>query len=392
MDDWMEIIEPAKQTGGAGGAEGAGDTAAQEGGRIVGQGAYGCIFTPPLQCLNKRKSTGARGKLGKLTEQEDIANEIDAAVYFRPYAREAAKYFILPEINTLCKPNLVAAARSERDLKSCAPLSKRGSEKMLHYEVAYGGKTLHKRLEEVNLAQDLPFWKLAADLLETGAYLLLHGFVHNDMHSNNILVNQAFHPRLIDFGRSFIGPAFNEEKVKELAAYYAPGISHIPPESSAQDGVVEGVPIQKIYQDLKAEKEGIQNVQRVLGISREAQIAEFRRFWEGSKAAQAKNWVAFWRMYWPYVDAWAVGHGILKILHRLLMSRQFTESAEWKARGPILKAVLRGLLRTSPRERLDCVEALAMFDPTHPILETAAGQSWLNKRQAQRKKLAGTRA
>jgi hypothetical protein len=379
MEDWMDIVQPTGQAGGGAGA--------QEGGRIVGQGAYGCIFTPPLQCLNKSKSTGKKGKLGKLTEKEDIANEIDAAVYFRPYAKEVAKYFILPEINTLCKPNLVAAARTEPELKSCTPLMKRGAEKMLHYEVAYGGKTLHKRLDEVNLARDLPFWQLAADLLETGAYLALHGFVHNDMHSNNILVNQAFHPRLIDFGRSFIGPKFNEKKVDELAAYYAPGISHIPPESSTQDGVVEGVAIQKIYQDLKAEKEGIQNVERVLGVSRDAQIAEFRRFWEGSKAAQARDWVAFWRMYWPYIDAWAVGHAIIKILHRLLMTRQFTESAEWKTRGPILKTVLRGLLRTSPKERLDCVEALALFDPAHPLLETNAGASWLAKRHAQRRRV-----
>jgi hypothetical protein len=143
--------------------------------------------------------------------------------------------------------------------------------------------------------------------------------------------------------------------------------------------------------DLKAEKEGITNVQRVLGVSRDAQIAEFRRFWEGSRAAQARDWVAFWRMYWPGVDAWAVGHNIIKILQRLLMSRQFTESEEWKARGPILKTVLRGLLRTSPRERMDCVEALALYDPANDLLERPAGQAWLEKRAAQRKK-GGARA
>jgi hypothetical protein len=379
MEGWIEI-QPARVTNGGGGS---GDDA-QEGGRIVGQGAYGCIFTPPLQCLQKGKSTGKRGKLGKLTEKEDIANEIEAAMVFRPYGKEAAKYFILPEIATLCKPNLLAAARQERELNGCKPLMKRGAEKMLHYEVEYGGKTLRQRMEEAG--QNIPFWQLAEDFLEMGAYMTLHGFVHNDMHSNNILVNEKFHPRLIDFGRSFLGPKMDQKTVDELAAYYAPAISHIPPESSTQDGVVEGIPVTKIYMDLKAEKEGIANVQRVLGVSREAQIAEFRQFWEGSRAAQARDWVAFWRMYWPGVDAWAVGHNIIKILQRLLMSRQFTESAAWKARGPILKAVLRGLLRTSPRERMDCVEALALYDPGNDLLERPAGQAWLTKRAAQRKK------
>jgi hypothetical protein len=120
MDNWIEI-EPTQQNGG-GSPEGG---ATQEGGRIVGQGAYGCIFTPPLRCLNKKKSTGRRDKLGKLTEKSDIANEIGAAMIFRPFAKEASKYFILPEIDTLCKPDLVTAKRSEKELSACEPLAKR---------------------------------------------------------------------------------------------------------------------------------------------------------------------------------------------------------------------------------------------------------------------------
>jgi hypothetical protein len=255
--------------------------------------------------------------------------------------------------------------------------------------VEYGGKTLRDKLKEVDVSKGLLFWQLAEDLLEAGAYMLLHAFVHNDFHGNNVLVNHKFHPRLIDFGRSYIGPKFDQETVDMLAAQYEASIGHIPPESTTQDGIVEGIPIQKIYVDLKAEKEAITNVQRILGVSREAQMAEFKRFWEKSKAAQAKDWVAFWRMYWTGVDAWAVGHNIIKILSKLLVNRQFTESAAWKTRGPILKGVLRGLLRTSPRERLDCVEALAMFDPANPLLQTPAGTSWLTKRQALRSRMAG---
>jgi hypothetical protein len=97
-------------------------------------------------------------------------------------------------------------------------------------------------------------------------------------------------------------------------------------------------------------------------------------------------------MYWPGVDAWAVGHNIIKILSsKLLINRQFMESAAWKTRGPILKGVLRGLLRTSPRERLDCVEALAMLDPANALLQTPAGTSWLTKRQALRARVGAMR-
>lgn len=377
MEDWIEV-EPIAATQEGGG---------QAGGRIVGQGAYGCIFTPPLRCLNKRKGTGRRNKLGKLTEKGDIANEIGAAVIFRPFAKEASKYFILPEIDTLCKPDLVTAKKTEKDLKDCEPLMKRGPDEMLHYEVEYGGKTLRDKLKEVDISKGDTFWRLAEDLLEAGAYMVLHAFVHNDFHSNNVLVNQNFHPRLIDFGRSYIGPKFDEETVEMLAAEYEASIGHIPPESTTQDGIVGGIPLQKIYVDIRTEKEALANVQRILGISRDAQMAEFKRFWENSKAAKARDWVAFWRMYWPGVDAWAVGHNIMKILSKLLISKQFADSAAWKTRGPILKGVLRGLLRMSPRDRLDCVEALAMLDPANPVLQTPAGTSWLSKRQALRAKL-----
>jgi hypothetical protein len=51
---------------------------------------------------------------------------------------------------------------------------------MLHYEVEYGGKTLREKLKEVDISKGSMFWQLAEDLLEAGAYMLLHAFVHND--------------------------------------------------------------------------------------------------------------------------------------------------------------------------------------------------------------------
>jgi hypothetical protein len=49
-----------------------------------------------------------------------------------------------------------------------------------------------------------------------------------------------------------------------------------------------------------------------------------------------------------------------------------------------VKAVLRGLLRMSPAERLDCVEALALYDPTNDLVTSSMGRTWLEKKQASR--------
>jgi hypothetical protein len=358
----------------------------QTGGRLLAQGAYGCIFTPPLQCRFKRGGPTAPGRLGKLTQKVDIKNELETAVYFKPFGNEAKKYLILPDIDTICKPAPeVVLARTEKDIGECEALDRYGEKDMLQYEIEYGGKTLHTKLQEIKLLE-FPFWGFVADMIETGAYLLLNGFIHNDLHSNNILLNSKFHPRLIDFGRSYFANKIGQGLIDEMAAKYMPSLSQITPESSAQDGVEEGVSMTQIYDDLMRQKPALDAVEKVLGVSRHAQIREFKAFWTTSKAAQKRDWITFWRLYWPVVDAWAVGNNIMNILRRLLMLREFTNSSEWKARGPLLKIVLRGLLRTSPRERMDCLEALATLDPTNPLLEKDRAVTWLESKQTAREK------
>ena len=359
----------------------------QSGGRLIGQGVYGCVFSPPLKCVQRGRTSGKRGRLGKLTEIIDIKNEIQAAEVFEHVRKEASKYLILPILNTLCKP-LSMKLQKERDLIKCDALQKSGEEKMMHYELEHGGKTLADSLHALNPIHKLPFWDLTRKFLEIGTFMVFHGFVHNDMHSSNVMVNPSFHPRLIDFGRSYTAQGITKEVVDQLAAgSFMPELGQISPESSAQDGIELGQSMAKIYAEMRAKKPAILTVERVLGVSREIQMAEFKRFCEHSRAFQARDWVTLWKLYWPTVDAWAIGHNIMRILSRLVLSKQFTESEGWKRRGGIVKTVLRGLLRTSPVERLDCVEALAMYDPTNDLIHTPTGKAWLEAKQKQREKL-----
>jgi hypothetical protein len=45
-----------------------------EGGRLIGEGTYGCVFQPPLLCKKKQIP---KSKVGKLTLQEDMNREIE---------------------------------------------------------------------------------------------------------------------------------------------------------------------------------------------------------------------------------------------------------------------------------------------------------------------------
>ncbi len=381
------IEVPLLQRGGGSGISGSGLTGAQTGGRLLGQGRYGCIFQPPLQCRKMIRGGPRPGpdknKLGKLTETTDIAAEIGAADFFEPFP-EARKYFVLPQVKTLCKP-VPMEAQKEKDLGDCDALQRYGEQDMLHYELDYGGKALHERWKTgAVLWREFPFFEFMKRMLEIGAFMAIHGFIHNDLHSNNILINKNHVPRLIDFGRSYQSTKINNELLDQLAAKYMPSLGQVTPESSCQDGLEEGITLNRILEDLRTQKPGVRLAEKLLGVSRNAQIAEFKKFWETSRTAQRRDWLSFWKLYWPVVDSWSIGNILVNILEDLVFQQFFMSSPEWRRRAPVVKEVLRGLLRVSPRERMDCVEALAIYDPTNLLVTRAAGANWLAKKRQRR--------
>ena len=374
----------------------------QRGGNMLAQGYYGCIFDPPLICRGDKAPKGGwkKGKLGKLTAVTDIANEIMSAELFKGKP-EAKKYFILPELDTLCQkgpndqPAVILKDQKEKDFDRCDAIKREGSAEMLHYQMEYGGKTLHDRLENIQLVvKEFPFFKFMGNILEIGAYLALNGLIHNDLHSGNIVLNKEYFPRLIDFGRAYYAKAITDQTVENLAANYEPQLGQITPECSTKDGLDKqntdgAVPFPKIIQDLINRKPGLLYAERLFGQSRQKEMAEFQHFWKTSKALQDGDYTKFFQLYWPVVDSWSIGHCLSSILYKLSQSNDFATGAEWKAKQGVVKAVITGLLKGSPRARLDSVEALALYDPMNAVLLTPSGKAWLQYKQQQREKLRG---
>jgi serine/threonine protein kinase len=355
----------------------------QSGGKMIGQGAYGCIFSPPLLCRGEKKPRHGwkSNKLGKMTEFSDIKNEINAAKALA-HAPNVENYCILPEIETLCNVSPMTTQR-EKDLSKCDALKKYSAEDMMQYELEYGGKTLKTRLDTTELSTSFPFFDFMGQILEIGAFLALHGCIHNDMHSSNIVMKKDLHPRLIDFGRSYMYNNINAREIEEISGvYYNPALGQIPPEVTAHHGVNEGVPVDTIIADLDSKKSGLLHAERILGVSRKEQLAEFKQFWLSSRSVQKGDWVQFYKLYWPVVDSWAIGHNLVGILRRLVISKQFTESKEWLQKQSVVKTVLKGLLHASPKRRLDAIEALAMYDPMNALVSSSSGKDWLEKKGA----------
>jgi serine/threonine protein kinase len=362
---------------------------------MLAQGHYGCIFDPPLICRGEKKPRGGyrKGKLGKLTEISDIKNELMAAELFAGKP-EAKKYFILPELDTVCAQGnegqtaVVINEQKERDFSKCEALQRDGMSEMLHYQMDYGGKTLQDKLENIQVVvKEFPYFKFMGELLEIGAYLMLNGLIHNDLHSANIMVNKEYRPRLIDFGRAYYSRDITRETLNNLAAEYAPSLGQITPECTTQDGLESGVPFATIIQDLISQKPGFLYAERLFGQSRQKQMAEFQQFWATSKAIKNKDYLSFWQLYWPMVDAWSIGQALASTLYKLSQSNEFMKSKEWQQKHGAVKAVITGLLRASPRVRLDSLEALALYDPMNALVSSPSGKAWLEKKQAQRERM-----
>lgn len=362
------------------------------GGRLLGQGVYGCVFDPPLICRGKKAPAGGwkTNRLGKLGVTNDALIELMAAEVFKNKP-ESKKYFLLPILETVCekKPGeqpIIESEQKEKDLDNCKSLAKQGVNNMLHFEMEYGGKTLHTTMSNIQLRiQEFNFFKFMEDMLEIGAYLILNGYIHNDLHSSNIVLNKNYHPRLIDFGRSYYSPRIDKPTVDGFGAVYEPTLNQIAPESTARDGLFEKIPFNRIADDLFKSKIGFSNAEKLFGIDRDEQKAEFIKFWNNSKTAQTQDWVTFFKIYWPVADSWSIGTILSNILMKLSLSSRFVDDKQWKEKRPVIKEVITGLLKASPKQRLDCMEALSMYNPMNAVVISSAGRNWLDKKQEGRK-------
>ena len=348
----------------------------------MAQGAFGCIFTPPLQCSKGNKIIQPKkNRIGKLTDYGDIKNEIFASKYLHQFSK-SGDYCILPELDTICVPNLTSPS-AVSVVEECTVLEEHPNKKYFQFNVEYGGETLKHTL--VNLTPSfttIPFFTLMRQLLEIGAFFVIHGFVHNDIHGNNIVLDKAFRPRLIDFGRSYVYNKINANLIKELDADYNPSLGQISPETSAEHGIKDSIPFTTIIDDIQKKKPALEWGEKILGLSRKQQMTDFRNFWETSKSVQTQDWVAFYELYWPVIDSWAIGNNILQVLRRMNVTDDFTGNAEWMQKRGVVKQVLRGLLHASPKQRLDCLQALAIYDPTNDLVSSPSGRTWLEKKAA----------
>ena len=357
----------------------------QMGGKLVGQGTYGCVFSAPL--LTKKQHHASRkdkNKVGKITQAIDATSEIQATTALSSIPN-SIDYFLLPDAHSISVP-LPLNQQTEPDLKKCDAIEKYGFNKMLHFKITMGGPNLRQTLDTFKAsASSFPLHSFMCHLFEAGSLLTLHRYVHYDIHSGNILVGKDFMPRLIDFGVAIPIDDLTEENLDWRWKNYAPFFSAEPPEVTLITAFTEGRNIRTSAQEIVSQKEGIVDADKLLGLQKDDQLRELLRFWKLSKTIQQRDWTNFFKMYWTKFDSWAIGSACLKVMRRLLTLPDFQKNPQWIEHKDIIVQTLQSILIVNPYERLDCVETLAFLDPANAMLaDNSEAAKWLATRSMQR--------
>ena len=346
-----------------------------EGGKLIGKGTYGCIFDPPLLCKKKQFN---KGNIGKLTGTDDLEREKNAFKVLQGI-KESSHYFILPHAS--CSPKIIDN-QVDNDINKCKMLTNGNPAEIKQIALEYGGKDLNK----LNLISNdsISFFTLMKQLLEAGSLMVLHGFIHNDIHRGNIVVNNKNTAKLIDWGQSFSKDTITLDTIQWKVL--TPEYSAEPPEVTFLTAIDENnnYSFEEALLHLMPRKRVLHTIEKILGVSLRNQLANLGTFFRTSQAYQQKDILKIWKLYYPGFDAWGIGVVLLECLNALMFSYEFIESSEWKLKKAIVVDIIKKMLHTNPKERIDCVEALAMFDPVNEIYMNY-GVEWVENRMKQRR-------
>jgi len=354
-----------------------------EGGRILGQGRYGCAFEPALHCKKTKHAVKkSERKIGKITTPQSAKIEFSISEKLRTIAN-AEDYYVL--IEELCTP-LPRSKQTESELSECEAIEKRRLTDMAQLIMPFGGKSLFSLIHKVN---QIDFFGFGKHLLEAGALLLTKHIVHTDIHPMNILMSSKNKCKLIDFGLSWTPEQLTLSNLFEVIGYrhFEPEIWAEPPEISYIVGIQNNIPVDMILARIKDENKHLETIKRMFGVPKESLIDDLEYFIMTSKSIQTDNLFSFYKLYWSKIDAWAIGVNLLLLFRDFSMDSYFESLPEYKQyREKILK-VMKGLCEMDPGKRLDAAEALRLWAPESAVLKHPDVRSWLETQDKFRKQL-----
>jgi hypothetical protein len=335
---------------------------AQSGGRLLGQGVYGCTFEPAPRCAGGQVFSRIQGlpAVGKVTV-EDPKEEVGVgrAIMALPMAKQ---YFALPTES--CKPAFPIA---DEQAESCRFLDDEETKPvdLAMMVLPMAGQTLLKwSMDRPRLAAN--YRRLFVHLLEGMVIYQGAGYVHNDIHQDNVLVDGAGVARYIDFGLAFKVADVRTWRDANLGIRFKPKYVWQPPEVHLWRMIMNGVRVADGVAQLKEVNPEYDQMEQLLPVRKSA-LAALTGLANTSSSIRRKDGGAYVRAYGKRFDAWRIGLCMWMLWVDLLAWSDINKTPLWDQRDEI-RRVLNGLTQFDPRDRITAAQALAELDPRSRLI------------------------
>jgi serine/threonine protein kinase len=353
----------------------------QEGGKLYGEGGYGCIFIPPLKCVDDEQTipinsrVNAPEKIDKLMDADDAEIEFAVAKRIQQIPMWET-YYLVP--NAMCTP-APKSRQKEQDIGECSLLTDKDIGNFRLLRMDYGGLPLSQY--SMNFHK-FPFIKFAKHLMEGVALMTLFGIAHMDLHTGNILVTDENIPHIIDFNLA-VDIRDQSDLEDRISHTYKLNLMQETPDNllvNAQARRIQdkdmSIPTQaKLVEEMITDKHILRTMRTVLGITSDEQREGMLAFLRRSESAQIGNMVLWFNAHWHKNDSWACAANLVTLISRMSLWNSFAEG-EFSHHSANLISVLKKMSHTNPFERYDAVQGLAALDPDNHIIRTFAGP-WL---------------
>jgi len=325
------------------------------GGRLFLEGAQSCVFDTPTPCKGRPytfKNTNVVGrnltrKVYKIIDPYSDSNyqsEIDASTVFSKIP-DYQDYFVL--IDNVCQ-----VKRKPDDWQSCK-LFKQGAEHpvLLQFQMEYGGMLLTEYVRfRPNLYKN--WLRLQINVAESLKQLHVRNWVHGDLHSRNIIIDNLDKARIIDFGQSYNVNRVTEQNIN---LNFLPEYDIYGPEMDYLAGISTGAEPNAVINQIYRSKRILLKIDHLFpsqpGVLDDMQNFAKFHVWP----LDVKKYIS---MYSKPADIWSVGCDFLLIYLDMISDVGFSSTDFFRRNHRNQMLLFRGMLATDPRLRYSIDDVL----------------------------------
>jgi serine/threonine protein kinase len=340
-----------------------------EGGRLIGQGRFGCVFDTLPTCSSrartvrtgryvKNRTVAGRGttkRVAKLMALDDptVPIEIETSRQIRKIPHYA-DYFIV--IEDFCEGDDITGDADWEECRLFSP-DHRKMPTFMQLRMANGGVKLSDFSRNINAI--LAIWlPLQIHVFEGLRMMHTRRIVHGDLHAGNILVDNSGVARIVDFGLSY-----NLDRLKEkdtVSLTFMPTYDNYPPEMDLLAALKKGIDVRQAIEIIYTEKRILTEIEELFPnrYTVVQDLANFAQRFEIKTGADVKQFI---QTFGKATDIWTLGYNFLRIYLIMISTPVVVESDFYKQHHRDQMRLLAGLLAVDPRRRFRVDDALTQL-------------------------------